>query len=266
MSSCSICSSNNEGSTTAAMPACSRARSESIRAVSGPDEATSGLRSRSPRYVVDRSKSGMTIDPAVTLAPPRWRRPRGRRPPQVRAARCVRPRRAVRNNASARRRRPGPRPSGGVPARGRSVPAWRIVPPGAQRLRAPGGTIRHAGTLRPRAGTPPDGLGPGRRRRALALLRTARRGRTQRAARTWGGRRPRGRRHRGGANVTAGSIVIPDFDLSTTYLGLRLRSPLVASSGPLTARIDSLRALEQAGIAAVVLPSLFEEQIEHEDM
>jgi dihydroorotate dehydrogenase (fumarate) len=66
--------------------------------------------------------------------------------------------------------------------------------------------------------------------------------------------------------VTAVLPVLPDFDLSTTYLGLRLRSPLVASSGPLTARIDSLRALEQAGIAAVVLPSLFEEQVDHEDM
>jgi dihydroorotate dehydrogenase (fumarate) len=66
--------------------------------------------------------------------------------------------------------------------------------------------------------------------------------------------------------VTAESTVIPDFDLTTKYLELRLRSPLVASSGPLTARIDSLRALEQAGIAAVVLPSLFEEQVEHEDM
>ena len=65
--------------------------------------------------------------------------------------------------------------------------------------------------------------------------------------------------------MTAESTVLPDFDLSTTYLGLQLRSPLVASSGPLTARIDSLRALEQAGVAAVVLPSLFEEQIEHED-
>jgi dihydroorotate dehydrogenase (fumarate) len=66
--------------------------------------------------------------------------------------------------------------------------------------------------------------------------------------------------------VTAERTAIPEFDLTTTYLGLRLRSPLVASSGPLTARIDSLRALEQAGIAAVVLPSLFEEQVEHEDM
>jgi len=66
--------------------------------------------------------------------------------------------------------------------------------------------------------------------------------------------------------MTAEPTVIPEFDLSTTYLGLQLRSPLVASSGPLTARIDSLRALEQAGVAAVVLPSLFEEQIEHEDI
>jgi dihydroorotate dehydrogenase (fumarate) len=68
-----------------------------------------------------------------------------------------------------------------------------------------------------------------------------------------------------GAGVTAESTARV-FDLTTTYLGLSLRSPLVASSGPLTARVDSLRALEQAGIAAVVLPSLFEEQVEHEDI
>lgn len=66
--------------------------------------------------------------------------------------------------------------------------------------------------------------------------------------------------------MTAGSSVSTDFDLSTTYLGLRLRSPLVASAGPLTARLDSLRALEQAGVGAVVLPSLFEEQVENEDI
>ena len=66
--------------------------------------------------------------------------------------------------------------------------------------------------------------------------------------------------------MTAEPTVVPEFDLSTTYLGLQLRSPLVASAGPLTARIDSLRALEQAGVAAVVLPSVFEEQIEYEDM
>jgi dihydroorotate dehydrogenase (fumarate) len=55
-------------------------------------------------------------------------------------------------------------------------------------------------------------------------------------------------------------------DLETTYLGLRLRSPLVASASPLTGRLDSLLALEQAGAAAVVLPSLFEEEIEDESM
>ena len=56
------------------------------------------------------------------------------------------------------------------------------------------------------------------------------------------------------------------MDLSTTYMGLRLRSPLVASAGPLTGRIDSLRALQDAGVAAVVLPSLFEEQIVHDEL
>jgi dihydroorotate dehydrogenase (fumarate) len=50
-------------------------------------------------------------------------------------------------------------------------------------------------------------------------------------------------------------------DLSSTYLGLRLRSPLVASAGPHTRTLDSLRSLEDAGVAAVVLPSLFEEQL-----
>ena len=55
-------------------------------------------------------------------------------------------------------------------------------------------------------------------------------------------------------------------DLETTYLGLRLRSPLVASASPLTGRLDSLSLLERAGAAAVVLPSLFEEEIEDESM
>lgn len=56
------------------------------------------------------------------------------------------------------------------------------------------------------------------------------------------------------------------MDLSTSYLGLSLRSPLVASSGPLTGRLPSLRALEDNGIAAVVLPSLFEEQVVHDEL
>lgn len=55
-------------------------------------------------------------------------------------------------------------------------------------------------------------------------------------------------------------------DLATTYLGLRLRSPIVASASPLTGDLDSLRELETAGIGAAVLPSLFEEQIEHEQI
>lgn len=51
------------------------------------------------------------------------------------------------------------------------------------------------------------------------------------------------------------------IDLSTTYLGLRLTSPLVASSSPMTGNLDSLRRLEDAGASAVILPSLFEEQL-----
>ena len=55
-------------------------------------------------------------------------------------------------------------------------------------------------------------------------------------------------------------------DLRTRYLGLELRNPIVASASPLTGNVDSLRRLEDAGVSAVVLPSLFEEQIEHEEM
>lgn len=54
--------------------------------------------------------------------------------------------------------------------------------------------------------------------------------------------------------------------LGTHYLGLPLRTPLVASSSPLTNNLDDLRRLEDAGIAAVVLPSLFEEQIHAESV
>ena len=54
------------------------------------------------------------------------------------------------------------------------------------------------------------------------------------------------------------------MDLSTTYMGLKLANPLVASASPLTMDLDSLRRLEDAGVGAVVLGSLFEEQIEHD--
>jgi dihydroorotate dehydrogenase (fumarate) len=50
-------------------------------------------------------------------------------------------------------------------------------------------------------------------------------------------------------------------ELHTRYLGLDLPSPLVASASPLTGTLDGLRRLETAGAAAVVLPSLFEEQL-----
>jgi dihydroorotate dehydrogenase (fumarate) len=55
-------------------------------------------------------------------------------------------------------------------------------------------------------------------------------------------------------------------DLRTTYLGLELANPVVPSASPLGQRIATLRELQDAGAAAVVLPSLFEEQIEHEEM
>ena len=55
-------------------------------------------------------------------------------------------------------------------------------------------------------------------------------------------------------------------NLRTAYLGLELRSPIVASAGPLTGTIATLHELEQAGVAAVVLPSLFEEEVVSESM
>ena len=54
------------------------------------------------------------------------------------------------------------------------------------------------------------------------------------------------------------------IDLSTTYLGLKLKNPLVASASPMCADVANVRRLEDAGASAVVLHSLFEEQIELE--
>ena len=54
-------------------------------------------------------------------------------------------------------------------------------------------------------------------------------------------------------------------DLTTTYLGLTLGCPLIASSSPLTGKIESLRSLADHGAAAVVLPSLFEEEVVDDD-
>ena len=55
-------------------------------------------------------------------------------------------------------------------------------------------------------------------------------------------------------------------DLSTTYLGLQLKNPLVASASPLSKKLDSVQKLEEAGIGAIVLHSLFEEQIIHDSL
>jgi dihydroorotate dehydrogenase (fumarate) len=55
-------------------------------------------------------------------------------------------------------------------------------------------------------------------------------------------------------------------DLSTRYLGLNLRTPLVASASPLSQEIDSIRHLEDAGASAIVLYSLFEEQLRQESL
>jgi dihydroorotate dehydrogenase (fumarate) len=50
-------------------------------------------------------------------------------------------------------------------------------------------------------------------------------------------------------------------ELSSTYLGIALRNPLIAGASPLTGDLDAIRRLEEAGAAAAVLPSLFEEQL-----
>jgi dihydroorotate dehydrogenase (fumarate) len=51
------------------------------------------------------------------------------------------------------------------------------------------------------------------------------------------------------------------MDLTTKYLGMQLRTPLVASASPLSQEIGGIRSLEDAGASAVVLYSLFEEQL-----
>lgn len=56
------------------------------------------------------------------------------------------------------------------------------------------------------------------------------------------------------------------MDLSTTYLGLKLSNPFIAGPSPLTRRLETLRRLEDAGVGAVVLPPLFEEQLRRSEM
>ena len=54
------------------------------------------------------------------------------------------------------------------------------------------------------------------------------------------------------------------MDTTTNYMGLELAHPIVPSASPLTGSMETLRTLEAHGAPAVVLPSLFEEQIDHE--
>ncbi len=54
------------------------------------------------------------------------------------------------------------------------------------------------------------------------------------------------------------------MDLTTTYLGMKLKNPLVPSASPLSRSLDMMKRLEDAGAAAVVMYSLFEEQVTHE--
>ncbi len=52
--------------------------------------------------------------------------------------------------------------------------------------------------------------------------------------------------------------------LATTYLTLPLKNPIIAASSPLTSTVDKMKKLEDAGVAAVVVKSIFEEQIDHD--
>ncbi|MBP9191709.1 MAG: dihydroorotate dehydrogenase-like protein, partial [Ignavibacteria bacterium] len=56
------------------------------------------------------------------------------------------------------------------------------------------------------------------------------------------------------------------MDLKTKYMGMELRSPLVVSASPLSEKIDNIRRMEDCGAGAVVLYSLFEEQIKLEQL
>lgn len=56
-----------------------------------------------------------------------------------------------------------------------------------------------------------------------------------------------------------------ETELATTYMGLRLNSPLVASAGPLSQSVESMEDLQESGVGAIVMFSLFEEQVRHEE-
>lgn len=56
------------------------------------------------------------------------------------------------------------------------------------------------------------------------------------------------------------------MNLTTNYLGLELKNPIVPSAGPLSKELANIKAMEDAGASAVVMYSIFEEQIEHESL
>ncbi len=125
-----------------------------------------------------------------------------------------------------------------------------------QGFRPEGGPLQDAGQLQARGLGPAAGIGAAGHRRALAPLRAIGRRRS-----LDGGRRKRQQQqaaNEGGESMTA--------DLTTKYLGLTLKNPLVIAACPLTYRVETLVRLEAAGAAAVVLPSLFEEQIAHDEV
>jgi dihydroorotate dehydrogenase (fumarate) len=63
-------------------------------------------------------------------------------------------------------------------------------------------------------------------------------------------------------SISSPEVLNMSVDLSTHYLGLKLRNPLVISASPLSAHLHTLERLQEAGAAAAVMASLFEEQIE----
>ncbi|MEL4505544.1 dihydroorotate dehydrogenase-like protein [Luteococcus sp. H138] len=63
---------------------------------------------------------------------------------------------------------------------------------------------------------------------------------------------------------TSATPTVDGVDLTTSYLGLQLSSPVVASAGPLSQSVDGMQQLAEAGVGAVVMYSLFEEQLRHE--
>ena len=111
---------------------------------------------------------------------------------------------------------------------------------------------------RPRAGRHPSAVA-----RVLQPGRPVAGNRAARPGRIWQSRSRAGSRVREG-NPEAVSSRRRTMDMTTHYMGLTLKNPLVASASPLSESLDGIRRLEDNGAAAVVMFSLFEEQIRHD--